>query len=323
MSVTPSKSSTAATLTIAGLLFLLLLDGAILNTSLPRMAQDLGLPTLALSATVTSYLVAGAATTPLSPWLAERYGGRRICLLALGGFVLASIGCGVALNLPQLVVARVVQGASGGLMFAISTLGAGTFSAMCIQATPFLLPLMFQLVFKLSAVAAGSLLLPYFLGNLLMKTVTTPILRRFGFRRVLLVDGVLAMVAIAMFGLLQPGMPMARVIGVLVVAGATRSLLFTALNTLALADIELHHRGAGATLQAISSQFGIALGVALSTALLGWFQARHGGGPLTGADFGHVFWTLAVIGLVSVGGYLQLGPGAGAEVSGHRLRSVA
>ena len=207
--------------------------------------------------------------------------------------------------------------------FAVSTLGAGTFSAMCIQATPFLLPLMFQLVFGLSAVAAGSLLLPYFLGNLLMKTVTTPILRRFGFRRVLLVDGVLAMAAIAIFGLLRPGMPMAWVVGVLVLAGATRSLLFTALNTLALADIELHHRGAGSTLQAISSQFGIALGVALSTALLGWFQARHGGGPLTGADFGHVFWTLAVIGLVSVGGYLQLGPGAGAEVSGHRLRSVA
>jgi MFS family permease len=73
--------------------------------------------------------------------------------------------------------------------FAISTLSAGTIFRVAINATPFLLPLLFQVGFGLRPVDAGMLILAYFLGNLGMKTVTTPMLRRFGFRSVLVVNG--------------------------------------------------------------------------------------------------------------------------------------
>jgi hypothetical protein len=68
--------------------------------------------------------------------------------------------------------------------FAIATLSAGTASRVAINATPFLLPLLFQLGFGLSSIEAGAYLLVYFLGNLGMKAVTTPLLARLGFRTV-------------------------------------------------------------------------------------------------------------------------------------------
>ena len=74
------------------------------------------------------------------------------------------------------------------LTFAISTLAAGTIFRVAINATPFLLPLLFQLGFGLSPVDAGLMILAYFLGNLGMKTVTTPTLRRFGFRTVMVLS---------------------------------------------------------------------------------------------------------------------------------------
>ena len=460
-------TSRGTALTIAGMYFLLLLDGAILNTSLPRMAQSLAVPTLSLSSAISAYLLAMAATIPLSPWAAQRFGGRRVYLMAVALFTLSSLACGLADDLSLLVAARVLQGAAGGLMvalgrilalqkapkselmsitallvwpallapvvgpplggfittyfswrwnflmnlplgalglwsiwcfipaddagerrrtgldwpgalmtalglgallagleavargvtpgerqlawalialgvvvlaldvrhllrsaaplislaplrvrtFTISTLAAGTFSAMCLQATPYLLPLMFQLAFGLSAVAAGSLLLPYFLGNLLMKTVTTPILRRFGFRRVMLLDGVIAMAAIGACGLLGPRTSYAMLAALLLVAGAARSMLLTAINTLSLADIEIADRGSASTLAAVSAQLSAVLGVALSTGLL-LLLGQPGSTPAL-RDFQWTFAGLGLIGLVSVAGYLRIRQADGAEVSGH------
>ena len=73
--------------------------------------------------------------------------------------------------------------------FSIATAGGGTLFMTCMQSAPFLLPLMFQLAFGMGAVEAGLLTLAYFMGNLLMKSVTTPILRRWGFRQVMTVGG--------------------------------------------------------------------------------------------------------------------------------------
>jgi MFS family permease len=87
--------------------------------------------------------------------------------------------------------------------FAIPAVSGGTFFAMCLQATPFLLPLMFQIAFGMTAVQAGLFTLAYFLGNLSMKTITNPVLRRFGFRSVMLVNGLLA--ALAMLGCAELG----------------------------------------------------------------------------------------------------------------------
>ncbi len=88
--------SRRVTLTIAAVMFMLLLDSTILNTSLPSMARDLGVQTLALAATVTAYLLASAVVLPLASWLADRHGLRRVFLIAIGVFTLASLLCGLA-----------------------------------------------------------------------------------------------------------------------------------------------------------------------------------------------------------------------------------
>jgi MFS family permease len=108
-----------ATLTVAGSFFMLLLDGTILNTSLPQMAVSLKVVPLTLSAAVTIYLLAGAAVLPLASWLGDRYGLRRLFVIGVALFTLASLLCGLAQNAPELVLARALQGFGGGLIMPI------------------------------------------------------------------------------------------------------------------------------------------------------------------------------------------------------------
>ena len=121
--------------------------------------------------------------------------------------------------------------------FAISTLSAGTYFRISINATPFLLPLLFQVVFGLSSVGAGLYILAYFLGNLGMKSVTTPTLRRFGFRKVLIVNGLVASLSIIACAAITVQTPRALVVALMVIAGLSRSMQFTALATLSFADV--------------------------------------------------------------------------------------
>jgi MFS family permease len=95
------------------------------------------------------------------------------------------------------------------------TIWGGSLFRMAINAAPFLLPLMFQLAFGMDAFSAGLLVLAVFAGNLLMKFVTTPILRRFGFKRVLVVNGVLTALSLAACALLTPGTPGLVILAVL------------------------------------------------------------------------------------------------------------
>ena len=95
---------------------MMLLDGAILNTSLPPMAINLGVAPLALSASITVYLLGSAAVMPASGWLADRFEARRVFVIGIAFFTLASVACALAGSLAQLVLARAVQGMAAGLM---------------------------------------------------------------------------------------------------------------------------------------------------------------------------------------------------------------
>lgn len=112
----PGAHSQRVTLTVAATFFMLLLDGTILNTSLPRMAEALHVRPLTLSASITAYLLTGAAVLPLASWLGDRFGLRRLFVGAIAVFTVASLLCGLAQSAFQLVVARALQGLGGGLM---------------------------------------------------------------------------------------------------------------------------------------------------------------------------------------------------------------
>ncbi|MER8425231.1 DHA2 family efflux MFS transporter permease subunit [Mesorhizobium sp. M1403] len=204
--------------------------------------------------------------------------------------------------------------------FALSTLSAGTIFRIAINATPFLLPLLFQVGFGLSPVDAGMMVLAYFLGNLGMKAVTTPTLRRFGFRSVLIVNGVIASLSIMACAALTPQTPKALVVVLMLIAGLSRSMQFTALNTLAFADVASPQRSSAATLSSMLQQVAMLFGVAVAAALLNLSQIARGAAALDLVDFRLAFLAIGAIGLVASFRFLALPKAAGAEVSGHVLR---
>jgi EmrB/QacA subfamily drug resistance transporter len=199
--------------------------------------------------------------------------------------------------------------------FALSTVTAGLAARIAISMTPFLLPLMFQIGFGASSFAAGIMLLAYMAGNLAMKSVTTPILRRFAFRDVIKVNGMLCVASLVACGLLSPALPVAVVYGVLFVAGLTRSMHFTSVNSLAFADIPEHVRPGATTLAAMAQQAAGAVGVAVAALALGLFQTLRAAGELALPDFQSALFSAAGLMAVAVVWSLRLPPDAGAELS--------
>jgi hypothetical protein len=150
--------------------------------------------------------------------------------------------------------------------FAVAIFG-GSLSRMAIGAVPFLLPLMFQVGFGLIAFHAGLFVLAVFAGNLAMKAGTTRVLRAFGFRRVLLANGLLTAASILACALLSSATPLPVIAAVLFFGGLTRSMQFSAFNTIAFADIPTPRLAAANTL--FSTVFPLAMGLGVALGALG------------------------------------------------------
>jgi EmrB/QacA subfamily drug resistance transporter len=203
--------------------------------------------------------------------------------------------------------------------FATAALHAGTLVRLAISATPFLLPIMLQVAWGLTPLDAGMIVLVYALGNLLMKTVTTPILRKLGFRAVLAGNGAVVVLSIGAFGLLDAHSNIIVVGAVAVIAGAARSLEFTGINTLTFADITPNQQAPASTFFSMMQQVSMALGIAVAAITL---TAAHGFAPtpLTQADFTVAFGVTAAIALLGTLLMLALPRDAGQAVTGHQPR---
>ncbi|TCL73847.1 MFS transporter [Rhizobium sp. BK251] len=467
--VESGRQARIVALVVAVSFFMQILDGTIVATSLPQMAQSFGVQPVAMSIGITVYMLTTAAFIPLSGWLGDRFGARNVFLCSIAIFTLSSLFCGLSGSLAEFIAARAVQGIGGALMtpvgriivlknarkselvhaialitwpaltapvvgpilgsfittyltwhwnflinipigiigmglvlrfvpiqredstasldvrgfllsaagmtlllaglemfvqasswlvaaillclagvvfavlatrhfltaehplldlsafriqtFSMSTLSAGTANRISINATPFLLPLLFQVAFGANAITAGTYLLVYFAGNLGMKTVTTPLLRMFGFRVVLVLNGLISALAIAACGLLSPQTPEVITFALLFVAGLSRSMQFTALNTLAFADIHAAQRSSASTLSSMLQQISMLLGVAVAAAVLNVTRLVRGDELAALTDFRAAFFVIGAIGAISAIRFLQLPAQAGAEVSGHAPRS--
>lgn len=201
--------------------------------------------------------------------------------------------------------------------FAATDARAGVVLRIAINATPFLLPLMFQVAFGLDPLQSGGLVVAYFLGNLAIKAVTTPTLRRFGFRSVLVINGCLAGLTTAACGLLGPATPYPVIIAILLAAGATRSMQFTALATLAFADVDAVQRSSATTISSMSQQLSMVFGVAIAAGCLNLSQLSRGAPTLGLIDFEIALLLMGAVTLLSSLRFLTLDRDAGAEVSGH------
>lgn len=107
---------------VASALFMQNLDSSVVATALPVMARDLEQPPLHLSAAITAYLVALTVFIPISGWVADRFGAKRVFMAAIAIFTLASVFCGLADGLGSLVAARVLQGFGGAMMVPVGRL---------------------------------------------------------------------------------------------------------------------------------------------------------------------------------------------------------
>ena len=194
---------------------------------------------------------------------------------------------------------------------------------MGIGALPFLLPLLLQAGFGLSAFESGQLTFAAALGALSMKLVAKPILRRHGFRRVLLINAALSAVSLGAIALFRPDTPHAVILAVLLIGGFFRSLQFTSINTLGYADIEPQRMSRATSFASMAQQLSLSAGVATGAILLHLTMAARGGGALQASDFEPAFLAVGACAALSALVYLHLPGNAGAEVSGHRSRSGA
>ncbi|MFT3762554.1 MAG: DHA2 family efflux MFS transporter permease subunit [Pseudoxanthomonas sp.] len=196
-------------------------------------------------------------------------------------------------------------GVVGGLVF---RLGVG--------AVPFLLPLMLQLGFGLSPLQSGGLTFMSAVGAMFMKTIAAAILKRFGFRRVLVANALIASLGLAVYGLFRPDMPHALIMAVLLLSGCLRSLQFTSLNAISFAEVDNHRMSQASSLSGMMQQLSLSMGVAIGGYLLegvGWLRGAES------TDAPNFYWAFAAVGLISACSawmMWKLPRDAGAELAG-------
>lgn len=196
----------------------------------------------------------------------------------------------------------------------------GSIFRIAINSAPFLLPLMFQLCFGFDPTAAGLMLLALFAGNVCMKPATTWIMQRFGFRRVLLGNGVLLAAGFAGCALLTPQSPTLPTLILLFFCGLTRSMQFTALNTLSFCDVRSEQMNSASTLSSVLFQMNGGLGIALGAVALQvsahWLSGS--GEALALADFRFAYLAMAGLCLLALFDVMTLAKDAGDHVTRHR-----
>jgi EmrB/QacA subfamily drug resistance transporter len=184
-----------------------------------------------------------------------------------------------------------------------------------VGATPFLLPLLLQLGFGLSPFQSGMLTFSTAIGAIAMKTTAAPILRRYGFKSVLVVNALISAAFIAATGLFTQATPHAVILAVLLVGGFFKSLQFTSINSLAYADIEPRAMSRATSFASVAQQLSMSAGVAVGALVL---EIERHGRPDPGVhaeDFAAAFLVVAAISAMSALVYRRLPKGAGASLS--------
>ncbi len=192
---------------------------------------------------------------------------------------------------------------------------AGGCSRIGLNAVPFLLPLMLQLAFGCSAMQSGLITFLAAVGAILTKTVTSRLLRAFGFDRLLLANALLATVAIAGFAASAHGLSVWLALPYVLGFGMIRSVQFSSSNALSFSEVPRTRLGPCVSLAGVAQQLGMSFGVSLSALILGRL-ALHQVDRLDG--FRIAFLLMAAFPLLSILGFLRLRAEDGAAVSHHR-----
>jgi MFS family permease len=205
--------------------------------------------------------------------------------------------------------------------FAAATV-SGSLGRMGIGALPFLLAMLLQLVFGLTPFGCGMITFASAAGALMMKPTAAPIIRRWGFRRVLVGNGIISSVILILYALFRPSTPYVIIILTLLIGGFFRSLQFTSLSTLTYADVSPSMMSSASTLASMAQQISLSLGVSIAAMLLHLSLHLRGARTLTSRDFMAAFIVTGVLSLISALLFLRLPSDAGWELSGHEQLPV-
>jgi len=444
--------------------FMQALDATILNTALPAIAVSLERSPLAMQSAIISYTLTVAMLIPVSGWLADRFGTRKIFIIAVTLFTLGSLLCALSGTLGLLVASRIIQGVGGAMMMPVARLAllrayprsellpvlnfvtmpglvgpilgpllggvmvtyltwhwiflinipigilgiiyarkympdfttpkrrfdlagflmfgislvmisvgielfgerivsgwlasavlAGgvvllllyiqharrhpfpliglpifrtrTFSVGIIGniasrlgtgCVPFLMPLMLQVGFGYSAIIAGCMMAPTAVGSILAKSTVTQVLRWFGYRKTLVGITIFIGVMIMSFALQSPGASIALMVAPLFILGMAMSTQFTAMNTITLADVTDENASSGNSVLAVTQQLSISFGVAVSAAVLRFYESFE---STTVDHFHATFLTMGVLSVFSAAVFMLLKPGDGRHLVANRDKS--
>jgi len=452
-------------LIVATALFMENMDSTVIATSLPAIAADIGTSPLTLKLAITSYLLSLAVFIPASGWTADRFGARMVFAIAVGVFMVGSIGCALSTSVTDFVIARIVQGIGGAMMTPVGRLvllrsvdksalvnamawvtvpalvgpvigpplggfittyfswhwiflinipigllgifmalkyidpiksedperfdlyglvlagvglagiafglsvaglnllpwtviaalvGIGTVSMtlymmharktgspvldfamlrlptlrasiiggfmfrLGIGALPFLLPLLMQVGFGLSPFQSGLVTFASAVGAMGMKTLAARIIRTFGFRNMMTINAVVSSAFLAACALFTATTPLLLIFIILVVGGFFRSLQFTAINTVAYAEVEPAQMSRATTLVSVNQQLAVSAGVAVGAFSVETNLALHHATELTADVFAPAFVVVSIISAASAYFFWQMPDDAGHEISGRK-----
>lgn len=203
-----------------------------------------------------------------------------------------------------------------------ASLTGGFLFRLGIGALPFLLPLLMQIGFGLSPFQSGMVTFASAIGALGMKTLAARIIRTFGFRNIMTVNAVVSSFFLAACALFTPATPLLLIMIILIVGGFFRSLQFTAINTLAYAEISPEETSRATTLVSVIQQLAISAGVAIGAFAVEATMAVNKSAELSAADFWPAFVVVAVLSATSAYSFWRLPEDAGHQISGHKIPAL-
>jgi MFS family permease len=192
-----------------------------------------------------------------------------------------------------------------------------------IGALPFLLPLLMQVGFGLSPFRSGLVTFASAVGAMGMKTLAARIIRAFGFRNIMVINAVVSSVFLAACALFTASTPLLLIMIILVVGGFFRSLQFTAINTVAYAEVEPAQMSRATTLVSVNQQLAISAGVAVGAFCVESTMVLRHISELTAAEFAPAFIVVAIISAISAYFFYQMPDDAGHEISGRKAVEIS
>jgi EmrB/QacA subfamily drug resistance transporter len=264
--------------------------------------------------------------------------------LAIAGLAFGLSALGLEFLPTKIVVALIAAGAVSAVAYVIharrtpapildlSLLRLPTFRAsivggflfrLGIGALPFLLPLLLQVGFKLTPFQSGLITFTAALGAMFMKAAVASVLRRFGYRNVLVYNALISSAFLAACATFVQGMPFAAMIAILLSGGFFRSLQFTSINTIAYAEIEPAKMSRATSMVAAAQQLSLSTGVAVGALVVELMVRLRQSTTIAINDFPPAFLFVSLLSASAVLVFARLPLDAGAELSGRKPIEMA